>query len=90
LAAKAFRGDPTLTNEFNLATGYQHTGRSDLAVPLYRDVSARGQYIHIQPIYDYDDAADPAAPGRLIDSTLGQESDRRLNMIAGLPAPFNQ
>ena len=87
LAEKAYREDPTVQNEFNLATGYQHTGRATLAIPLYQDVAARGQYMQSRAVYNYEAA--PNVPGRVIDSTLGMEAQRRLDMIAGKPAPFN-
>jgi hypothetical protein len=87
-AAKAYREDSTVQNEFNLATGLEHTGRIILAIPLYQDVSARGQYVASHVVYDY--RKEPYIVGqRVIDSTLGGEATRRLNAIAGRPAPFN-
>jgi hypothetical protein len=89
LAGKAYKEDPSLLNEFNLATGYEQLGRTTLAIPLFQDVAARGQYIHVQAVYDYHARVLGGARVRHMDSTLSDESTRRLNLIAGRPAPFN-
>jgi hypothetical protein len=84
LAGRAYREDPSLLNEFNLATGYERLGRTTLAVPLYQDLAARGQYIHVEAVYNYDSPLFSGARVRHMNST------RRLNQIAGRPAPFNR
>jgi hypothetical protein len=90
LAGKAYREDPSLLNEFNLATGYKQLGRTVLAIPLYQDLALRGQYIHIDAVYNYDSALYAGVRARHMNSTLSDESVRRLNQIAGRPAPFNR
>jgi len=89
LAGKAYREDPSLLNEFNLATGYVKLGRTTLAIPLFEDVAARGQYVHVQAVYNYASPLNDGVRARHMDSTLSEESARRLNLIAGRPAPFN-
>ena len=54
LAEISYRAKPDLWNEFNLATAYQHTGRGALAIPLYIDLTERGQYARTSPLYSND------------------------------------
>ena len=54
LAEISYRAKPDLWNEFNLATAYQHTGRSAEAIPLYIDLTERGQFARSYPLYSYD------------------------------------
>jgi hypothetical protein len=89
LAGKAYREDPSLLNEFNLATGYERLGRTVLAIPLYQDLAVRGQYINVEAVYNYDSPLYAGVRARHMNSTLSAESLRRLNQIAGRPAPFN-
>jgi hypothetical protein len=79
LAAAAYRRTPTLENEFNLASGYQQTGRSALAIPLYQDVVVHGQYVAGQAVYDYRHGPAP----RRDRYNLADEAQRRLDQIAG-------
>ena len=79
LAAAAYRQAPSLENEFNLASGYQKTGRAALAIPLYQDVVAHGQFISGQAVYDYRHSVGP----RRERYNLAEEAQRRLNQIAG-------
>lgn len=85
LAARAFREDPSLVNQFNLATGYENTGRSALAIPLYQDIASRGQYVSIKAAYD---PRNESRRGRLLLPNLAAEASRRLDAIAGRPAPL--
>ena len=80
LSARAYRQSPSLENEFNLAAGYQKTGRAALAIPLYQDVVVHGQFISGQAIYDYrhGDAAPPRDRYNLAD-----EAQRRIDQIVG-------
>ncbi len=89
-AGKAYREDPTLLNEFNLAVGYEALGRTTLAIPLYQDLSARGQRVRVEAVYNYDRPIYAGEHVRHIDPTIGGEADRRLNQIAGRPAPFTR
>ena len=82
LAAKAYRENPNVTNEFNLATSYQRIGRSTLAIPLYQDLATRGQFTVTHVVYDYRHEGG----GRRMDQFISDEASRRLDMIAGLPA----
>jgi hypothetical protein len=86
LAVKAYREDPTVANEFNLATAYQNTGRSTLAIPLYQDLTRRGQFTTAKVVYNYRDEAS----GRKMNHLISEEATRRLNMIAGRPAAIDQ
>jgi hypothetical protein len=52
-AARAYNLTPSVENEFNLAAAYENTGRPTLAIPLYRDVAARGRMTVGEAVYDY-------------------------------------
>ena len=80
LEAQAYRGSPSLENEFNLASGYQHTGRAALAIPLYQNVVAHGQFTSGQALYDYRHGATPPPRDRY---NLTDEAQRRIDQIAG-------
>lgn len=82
LAARAYRENPSLVNQFNLATGYENTGRSALAIPLYQDIASRGQFVSVKAVYD----PRTTPRGRLLLPNLADEASRRLNAIAGRPA----
>ncbi len=79
LSAQSYRKSPTLENEFNLASGYQHTGRAALAIPLYQDVVAHGQFIAGQAVYDYRHGAAPPRDRY----NLSDEAQRRIDQIVG-------
>ena len=53
IAGRAYREDPNLRTEFNLATAYEHAGQAALAIPLYRDLAVKGQFTWTQALYDY-------------------------------------
>jgi hypothetical protein len=52
-AERSYRENPSIRDEFNLATAYEHMGRGDLAVPLYIDLVDRGQYTQTVPIDNF-------------------------------------
>jgi len=67
LAQQSYKEQPDVINEFNLATAYQHTGRSDLAVPLYIDLLDRGRYTRTAPIENFDRTMPPPMLPRISD-----------------------
>ncbi len=75
---------PDIWNEFNLATAYEHTGRTSQAVPLYTDLVERGRSVALVPVQNFDGSWPQAmAP------TVSEESARRLDWIAGRsPRPY--
>jgi hypothetical protein len=84
---KAYRDNPTLGNEFNLATAYAHTGRADLAIPLYEDVAAKGQFSNATVLYEY-----RRSDGRLSHRTFNysDEALRRIALLTGQDFPEDQ
>ena len=80
LATKAYRKSPSLENEFNLASGYEKTGRAALAIPLYQDVAAHGQFIAGQAVYDYRHGGARPPRDRY---NLTDEAQRRIDQIVG-------
>ena len=73
LGEQAYRENPNIFIEFNLATAYQRIGRDDLARPLYVDLVTRGQYRDMTTIQNFDGSW----PSRM-DETVSQEASRRL------------
>jgi len=84
---KAYRDNPTLGNEFNLATAYAHVGRADLAVPLYEDVAAKGQFSTATVLYEY-----RRSDGRMSHRTFNysDEALRRIALLTGQDFPEDQ
>ncbi len=81
LSGQSYRENPTLRNEFNLATAYVHTGQPALAIPLYADVARSGHFTETQALYDYHSRA---RPGR-VQFNYADEANRRLDMLTGSP-----
>lgn len=82
LAEISYRAKPDLWNEFNLATAYQHTGRSAEAIPLYIDLTERGQFARSYPLYSYDRSwPAPMLP------FLADEAAHRLNQMGAPIVP---
>ena len=81
LSGKAYRESPTIINEFNLAAYYAHSHQYALAVPLYEDVAAHGQFTHGQAVYDYRHSAQPQREG----FNYTDEANRRLAQLTGQP-----
>lgn len=79
MAGRAYREDPNLRTEFNLATAYEHTGQVGLAIPLYQDLAQRGQFVDTQALYDYRSGI---RPERVRYSYAG-EANRRLQILTG-------
>jgi hypothetical protein len=67
----------TVLSRFNLAAGYQRTGRLDDAARLYRALAVDGQYVWANSGSDNNDRS---AVGRRFN--IGEESARRLARIA--------
>ncbi len=69
--------NPTPINRFNLATGYQNTGRLQDAATLYGGLLVDGQFIWVTPNRDINN---PDTPLRKFN--IAEESARRLAAIA--------
>jgi hypothetical protein len=81
LAAASYRESPGLTNEFNLATAYVHTGRVALAIPLYADVATNGKFTQGTALYDYRHGVRPER----VRFNYSEEANRRLVLLTGEP-----
>ena len=79
MAGRAYREDPNLKTEFNLATAYEHSGQAALAIPLYQDLARRGQFVDTQALYDYRSGV---RPDRVVFNYAG-EANRRLAVLTG-------
>jgi hypothetical protein len=77
--AKSYAKQPTLSNEFNLATAYQRTGQFALAIPLYQEVVSGGKYTNGLFVYNYRTTFRPGPAG----FNYAQEASRRLDTITG-------
>lgn len=80
LSASAYADTPTLENEFNLATGYEQTGRSALAIPLYQDVAANADFTVGRAVYNF--RSTERRPAHL-KYYLADEANRRLARLTG-------
>ena len=85
LLEKGYRDDPSLGNEFNLATAYARTGQVSLAIPLYEDVARRGQFNSARVLYEYRSEVDPRTPRRSFN--YSDEALRRIAALEGEPFP---
>jgi len=85
-SGRSFKQTPNMTTEFNLATAYQHTGRADLAIPLYIDIAERGQYLKTVPLLN----ADGTWPLNLMSSTYADEASKRLLSMGARPESLPQ
>ncbi len=81
LAAQSYRESASITNEFNLAADYTHTGQIALAIPLYADVAANGQFVNARAVYDY---RHDARPDR-VQFNYADEANRRIAELTGEP-----
>ncbi len=77
LSGRAYNKSPNLTNEFNLAAAYMHTGQSALAIPLLLDAAANGQFTEAKVLYDYRAGQRPAR----IQYNVADEANRRLAIL---------
>ena len=84
LSGQAYHESPSLVNEFNLAAFYAHNGQYALAVPLYADVAANGQFTKGLAVYDYRHNPRPAREG----FNYTDESNRRLAELTGATPPL--
>lgn len=80
-AARAYQAAPSAENEFNLAVAYENTGRATLAIPLYRDVAARGQMAIGRALYDYHRTRGPDHKAFY----LRDQAANRLYALTGVP-----
>lgn len=78
---KAYAVNPTVMNEFNLATGYQNTGQNAKAMTLYQDLVSKGQYTKMNPGRN-----DDATPVAASDGNMADESARRIELMMGRPS----
>ena len=78
-SGRAYNESPNLTNEFNLATAYMHTGQNALAIPLLLDSAANGQFTQAKVLYDYRSGQRPAR----IQYNVADEANRRLAILTG-------
>ncbi len=85
LLEKVYRNDPSLGNEFNLATAYARTGQATLAIPLYEDVARKGQFNSATALYEYRGEIDPRTPRR--NFNYSDEALRRIALLQGQPLP---
>lgn len=76
LAAKSYREQPNIWNEFNLATAYEHIGRRDLAEPLYVNLVERGTFVGLNPVQNFDGSW----PAPMLE-TVAKEASRRLDKM---------
>jgi hypothetical protein len=84
-------GDATVLQRFNLAAGYQRTGRAEEAAALYRGVALDGGYTWARPIADMNRPRSERLTARRMN--LADESARRLGRIEAVQvaqggAPF--
>ncbi len=82
LAGRAYQQSPSINNEFNLATAYTHTGQAALAVPLYADVAAKGQFVEAPVLYDYRSNVRPER----VRYNVADEANRRLELLTSQPS----
>jgi hypothetical protein len=88
LFRRAADADATANNRFNLATGYERTGRAPEAQAIYREIVASGTSARGVAVADNIDRA-----AFLSGFGLVEESARRLDRLALAPYqtfPFNQ
>ncbi len=85
LLEKVYRDDPSLGNEFNLATAYVHTDQASLAIPLYADVARKGQFNQAVALYQFKSDVDPLLPRRSFN--YSDEALRRIAALQGDPLP---
>jgi len=81
LDAQSYRESPSVSNEFNLAAAYTHTGQSALAIPLYQDVAENGGRRTAFALYD-DRAGSPVGAREF---NYAQEATRRLGVLTNQP-----
>ncbi len=70
-----------MSNEFNLATDYTHTGQPALAIPLYQDVAANGGARTAQAVYNDRTSTGPARE----QFNYAREATRRLDALTDQP-----
>ena len=81
LSGRSYRESPSLANEFNLAAAYVHNGQTALAIPLYADVAANGQFAQGAVLYDYRNPATPVPVHKRIN--YSDEANRRIAILTG-------
>ena len=84
LSGEAYQKSPSLVNEFNLAAYYARSGQYALAIPLYADVAANGQFSEGFAVYDYRHDPRPKREG----FNFSDEANRRLAELAGATPPL--
>ncbi len=80
LAGASYRRQPTLENEFNLATAYANVGQVALAIPLFEQVARDGLYTRAQFLYDYRHGATVQDAG----FNYADEANRRISLLTNV------
>jgi len=81
LDERSYRASSSVSNEFNLATDYTHTGQPALAIPLYQDVAANGGNRTAEAVYN-----DRTSPGPAREQfNYAREATRRLDALTDQP-----
>lgn len=81
LDEQSYRQSPSISNEFNLATDYSHTGQPALAIPLYQDVAEHGGQRTAASVYNDRTQAAPARE----QFNYAEEAARRLGALTDQP-----
>jgi hypothetical protein len=81
LDEQSYRQSPSISNEFNLATDYTHTGQPALAIPLYQDVAEHGGDRTAAAAYN--DRTQAAPPRERFN--YAEEAVRRLDALTDQP-----
>jgi hypothetical protein len=81
LGEQSYRENPSIWNEFNLATAYQNTGHAGQAIPLYTNLIDRGRFIALTPVQNFDGSWPPPMA-----ATVSEEAQARLNRLSGIGA----
>ena len=87
LMEAAYRADPNIGNEFNLATTYARAGKVELAIPLYEDVARKGQFTNAASIFDRKDAE---TGRRRKTFNYSDEALRRIALLTDQPFPASR
>jgi hypothetical protein len=99
-AEKAYAAYPDVSNEFNLATGYENTGQNAKAIALYQDLVIKGRSTGTTPTENDElvpiAASDPwqmtssenddGSPMASSDPWLSDEAARRIRLMGGQPS----
>jgi hypothetical protein len=51
---RAYQARPTVKNRFNLAAAYASIGKVDIAIQMYTDLVADGEFTHFSEVHSYE------------------------------------